>query len=1036
MAEDKPGAKDVDTATNVKIGESGSSPASGFSPLPAVDSESDLNSTMMAIDVSKLSLDATKTGLKLDATGKITLHDVAVDSTSSDDDEPTAKTFLKKIKHRFFTRSDDLASPRPRRFLPEKLKPLENIWIADPNSSPAGLILFYALRAFMILSCLYLEYAFYREIVRSFEIEHPARQIFVMACGAQLILILVVLIKRFSPGWLFSLPVSVLAFIMSYGALSYHTADPLYFKINEKPVSEILNGFFLISLVYALLVSVAWGARTRFFRILYGAILGLSVFAVFLNVSLGVPFEYGLLGPGFLSVIPFSYLMPLYVVLHGLIPVAFGLFAYHSLPGEESSVAKASRGFSRSLMVLFFALMVLGFSLMQKNRVFHALNLVSPKSLSVGGIENKILNQYVKIETSNFTENEGLDRKARYIFTLDKMPDKEKVSEKNKYVLKLKDAFGFPVKFLTREDLTVSTDGKPFKNYKIEEEHDPRLESGKYVLTLPLTPRQPLLEWSSERAALSPTDEFVFKLNDPSKVKRFVVRRDEDILLEGTDPKENEIRLPLNYFQPGPNKVTATLYDELDQEIFSDVATILIRAEDDFTILSPLPGDSLGETAGVLIHLKGISRDAVTGVSYAVNGQEVFAAKDMAYYHSLDLSGLPDGEAILSVKLKLADRELVHEAKIFKKTSSPELVIKAPGMGAFAERETQVAFEVAGIAEAVTSVDVLINGVPVSDVTAKDNVLTLPISRWQESEIYVVVQATLAGGQKVSDWVQLNRGLSVLSLKFDAKTLSFLNVNKVSFVLDASVSGSDNWHGKSKWHNLKNVMLAPEVESKLKNFNPSFVVFGSSKPYYFGDCSDASLLMKDGGEFSKAALKSKLDDITPKGVSALKAALGLAYKSKPEKVYVFADFADSCVENLPVAVKDIMATSADTIVTVYSLGRILEADRKQLRDTAERTGGRYYQPEDYDALVKSFLEELSLNYELHAGEKMIYQSPLDDKEFRLTSGSYRIVLPYRTDTETYEFNLEHGTRKVLLIKGVQVGGKWKIEITPEESEEM
>lgn len=1030
MADDKPSTKDkdADTATNVNLNESGAAPESGFVPLPDMDSESELNSTMMAIDVSKLNLDATKTGLKVDATGKITLPQAQQESAP--DGEPTTKSFIKKIKHRFFTRSDDPTSPRPRRFLPEKLKPLENIWVADPNASPAGLALFYALRAFMVFCCLALEYAFYREIMRSFEIEHPARQIFALACGTQFVLILVVLAKRFSPGWLFALPVAVLAFIMSYGALSYHTADPLYFKIGNKPVSEALNGFFLVALVYALLVSVAWVARTTFFRILYAIVLGLAVFAVLLNVGLGVPFEYGLLGPGFLSALPFSYLMPLYVALHGLVPVACALFAYQSLPGEDTPGAKAARGFACSLMVLFFALSVLGFSLMQKNRIFHALNLMTPKNLSVGGIENKILNQYVKIETANFAENEGLDRKARYIFTLDKAP------EKNKYVLKLKDAFGFPVKFLTREDLVVSTDGKKLENYEIAEERDPRLENGKYILTLVLTPREPLLEWSEERNGLSPTDEFTFKLNDPSKVKRFVLRRDEDILIEGTDPKGSEIRLPLNYFQAGPHKVAVTLYDELDQEIFTDSVTITIRMENDFAILSPLAEDLVGETAGVLVHLKGISRDAVAGVSYALNGQEVFAGKGMTYYHSLDLSGLPEGEAVLSVKLKLADRELVHEAKIFKKATPPELVIKEPGMGVFAERETHVAFEIAGTVDPVTRVEARVNGVLVPDAPVKDNILTLPISRWQESEIYVALQATLASGQKVSDWVQLNRGLSVLALKFDAKTLSFLNVNKVAFVLDASVSGSDNWHGKSKWHNLKNVMLAPEVETRLKNFNLNFVVFGNSKPYYFGDCSDAALVIKGGGEFNKATVKSKLDDITPKGVSALKSALGLAYKSKPEKIYVFADSADSCADNLPMAVKGVQATSADTIVTVYSLGRVLDTDRKQLRDTAERTGGRYYQPEDYDALVKSLLEELSLNYELYAGEKMIYQSPLDDKEFRLTSGTYRIVLPYRNNTETYEFNLEHGMRKVLMIKGKEAGGEWKIEITPEESEEM
>jgi hypothetical protein len=966
---------------------------------------------MMAIDVSKLNLDATKTGLKVQPGELSQLVGV-----------PQGKSFFAKWKDKLLGREEG-AESRPRKFLPQRLRAWQGVWFCDPNLSILRQAGFYLFRLFIIMASAWCQSIFIDELARSYAIAHPARHLFAVLFVTQVLLLAATVVLKASPGWILTLPLSVLALVMTCGALFYHTADPLYFTIQGRSIASSLNPFYSLILVYGLCASVFAATRHPALRMACGLLFLLALTPILINFSQRQLLEYAFFGPGFLRFIPTVFLQPIFLSFHAVMPALFALLAGVSLTRSKADIPAESsaRGLARSLAVLMLSLIVLNFALMQKNRVMHALNLVFPKTLYVGGIEVKILNQNLKVETRNFAENEGLDRKARYRFKIEKSKDK------GKYVLKLQDAFGFPVKFVTKDDLRLYSDDVPIKNYEIAEDDDPKLESGRYVLSLPLTPKEPPVKWASERQALSPGSEFTFTLTDPAKIKRFVVRRDEDVLLEVHSPKTATVTLPLHYFQAGAHKLMALLYDDLDQETFRSEVNLSVKLENDFQIISPAAGDEIDGEAGVLLFLKGVNRETVRGVRYFVNGREIHDAKGMNYFYSLDLSPYPDGDTMLGVKVKLADREISHDVTIRKKSGAPRLVITQPAMGIFADRDTRVAYRLDDDSRNIADAKVWVNGTSFTDTASDGGAFVLPVTRWEDSEIYFTVQATLDSGEKVSDWVQVNRGMSVLDLKFDARSLNFLNVNKVGILLDASVSSWDNWQGKSKWYTMTNLIMAPEVESRLKAFSPTVAVFGSSKPYYFDDCDDAKAVSR-GPDYNKTAIKRSLEDIAPQGASALVKGLKLVYDAKPEKIFVFSDSADACAVNLVAALKSALTKSPQTVVNVFSLGRVGERDRKQLMSLAEKTGGRYFQPDSYDTLLKAWLGELSLNYELSSNDKSVYQSSLEDHEFRLGPGSYTLKIPYGNQIKAVELKLDHGTKTTLTVMGKEEGGEKKISV--------
>lgn len=956
------------------------------------DAEEDFNSTMMAIDVSKLNMDQTKTGLRIE--------DEKTPPQTFAESHPK-KSWKDTLKSWFQSKVE---AGQPKRKLPDKLQKWQGVWICDLNQPVFIQVAFYLFRVFLLIAFAFLQIHFIDEISRSFETQNPLRYPFLFGYVTQAIIVAAVLMKRMAPTWILVVPLTLLTLIMANGAIFYHTADQLYYQISSQSISEYLNSYYLFVLLLSGVITVSHVVKNQILRIVMAALYGLSLLPFLINFYQETLVEYAFFGAGFLQVVPGFFLQPQYISMHFLLPVVFLVTLYFSF-------SSTTKGVAGSLAVLLFTVLILNFSLMQKNRVFHVFNLVVSKRLSVGAAEVKHANQNLKIETKNFKEYEGLDLKARYRFQFEDVKKKQDVFD-----LTVVDAFGFPVRFLTKSDFVVFSDDQKIEDFSFEEVASSSSEGAKYRLKIKLQPQEPLLKWQPIRGALSSKRQFVFDLTHPEKVNRLVIKRNEDVLLEVVEPKKNQVTLPLYYFQPGRQEVNITMYDELNQEIYQKDLTLNIRLDDDFNLISPLNGDHVGEQVGVLLQLQGIKADEIKNVQYYLNDQLVEDVSGMSYFHTLDLSQVPEGEVKLTVKAILVGREITHDVNLKKGATVPKLMITEPTMGVFAERQTTVSYQLDQKEAEVDTTQVYVNGNRIEGLQSQNSSFEIPVNRWEESEIYVAVQLKLKNGTEVSDWVQINRGMSALALNFDAKSLSFINVKKVAVLLDASVSSWDNWQKKSKWHNMTNLILAPEVESRLKNLNPSLFVFGQEKPFYFRDCADVTQLNKRG-DYNKATLKRKLEAISPKGVSALSAALKQAYRTKPEKIFVFADSSDTCQNSLISTLRSVMKKSPETVVHVFSLGRVATQDRQDLMKLAEQTGGHYYQPDDYDTLRNKLLEELSLNYELYSQGKQIYQSPLENKEFRLGPGQYTLKIPYGSQIKEIDINLEHATKTTLNIQG-------------------
>lgn len=973
----------------------------------------ELNTTMMAIDVSKLGTDVTKTDIKVQAPKSPTDDDIIREQLEE------KKSPLVRLFGQVFGRKKKAARVVN---LPRVLEPYLHFWVCDPNETLAFQLFFYALRLAIIVLAITGQSILGQEVVESFRKLHPERLLFAVIFAVELFLTLYFLLRKKSPGWLVTWPLTALALIMVYGAIFYHTADRDYFTLVDGTIADHLNEFYMLVFLYVGIMALFGVIRQFLLRSLLALLLVAAIAAMALNLFLNVRLEQSFFGPGLLAKIPLDYLQPVWLSLQIVTPLLLLFLAVYALkPGGKSSLDNAVRSMARSLAVLLFFVTVLNLALLQKNRVFHVLNLVLPQRLDVGGIEFKYLNQNLKIITKNFVANEGRDSKSRYRFHV------RYAKKKKMFLLQVEDVFGFPVKNLGQADFLVTSDDKKITTAGITEDRALDLEKGNYWIKLELTPKSDVVRWQLERRSYLPQEEIGFELTQPDKLGRVVVKYGDEVLLEVKSPKSSNTALPLGYFRDGIFKLNVLAYDALDQEIFQKDLDVHVVSAKDLAILFPRSGDVVGSEVAVVTRLTGVPAAGVKSMSYYFRDQLLGHFDELGYFQLLDLSAMPDGQGTLKVVADTGTEQISQLVDIDKGTPVASLRFTEPPMGVFAERDMPVSYGVSGSGAQVVGVKVFVNGSAFADFVVKDQGFTLPVSRWQMSEIYVVLTASLTNGQNVSDWVQINRGMSELELKFDPATLGFLNVSKVAVILDASVSSWDNWQNKSKWQAMSNVILAPDVENKLALLNPSFFVFGSQKPYYYYDCADAHDLLEKRS-YNKALLKRILEKIQPSGVAALAKAFDLAYKTRPDMIFAFADSSDYCTADLVSVLRTSAGQSPSTRVFLISLGRVHQKDQKELIRLAESTGGRYMQPEDYTALTKMLIEDLVLNYELHSQDKFIAKLPLEDKSFHLGPGNYILKIPYGAKVQEVPLKLEHGTRTALAISGKKVESQNKIHI--------
>jgi len=280
----------IDTTKEDSIKEDTLSSSEELPPMEqdVENQEEEMNSTMMAIDVNDLDLDAaTKTEIKLEQ--------------PSDDDIIQEQLEQKKSAiSRFFThlfqkkKGVEKEQGEELSGLSEKYL---NIWVCDPSASSLGKSIFYAFRIGILFAAVWLHYNIINQVFANYNSDHPTKNFYLIVMLVELLLVVVTLILKYSPGWLVALPLSLMSIIFAHGAFYFHTADPLLITFNGQQISTFLNSFYLVALGYSALVSVFLVAQNLISRILFILIFTLCLVPVILNYYLGVELEYSFFCP-------------------------------------------------------------------------------------------------------------------------------------------------------------------------------------------------------------------------------------------------------------------------------------------------------------------------------------------------------------------------------------------------------------------------------------------------------------------------------------------------------------------------------------------------------------------------------------------------------------------------------------------------------------------------------------------------------------------------------------------------------------------
>lgn len=966
------------------------SPMSPMSPMDATND--DMNSTMMNIDEKGIDFDnATRTEIKIELPTE-------EESESVYEQVETRKSAVQQVASGFLNRFKNIKIGK----VPDFTKGFSNTWICDPDESLVRMVLFYLTRIFILVASIYLHRILIDQAFLVFKNDHPARLFYALVLGADIILVLLSLYFKGAPAWLLSLPLSALGLIFAYGAWYFHTADPLFFNNDGAVLSEWLNTWYLILLVSLAFLTLSEVVQKVSSKIILLVLFLLCLTPFVINHFESVRMETGFFGTPLTNFIPGYFFEPQNLVLSVLFPLMGVFFLIRSFGSATYSQDVISRGFARSFAFLFLTVIIANFSLMQKNRVFHVLNFFFPQKLDVGGVEIQALNQNLRIETSNFRQHVGDDRSPRYFMTL------KQGKKKGQYLLQVVDPYDFPVKNLTQSDFVVFADDKPLKTFKFEEDESLNLKKGVYTLEVVLVEKSSLISWDTKRTEYSDTDKIVFELPDVSKIKAMLIQEADEKLLDMEFPKDKLVEFPLSYFKPGKHLLAISLYDTTDSEVFKKNLEIHVVSKSDFAILSPLDSDSVENNAALVVLPKSLQPSSITSSIFLINNEVVHEEAGPVLFYNLDLSRFADGPLTVGVTFKSDTKEFHHEVQIKKQVNIPKLLIKEPQMGIFSERQTDVVFGLDEGSGKIAGIRVLVNGEEFKDFEIKEQKFTVPVFRWAQSEIYLAVQATLESGIKVSDWVQINKGLGALDLSFDLKSLDFLNYKKVGLILDASISNLDSWQGKEKWKSVKKLVTEPPVESKIKELDPGIFVLGAHKPFYYEDCTDYEELMKSD-QYNLSILKRKLNEINPFGVSPLYEALKKLDQAHPDKIFAFVDSVGDCDVG--------KVGKLSSVVSFFVLGDIPAEDKAKLQKIADQTSGKVYQPETYQQLEQTLVEELILSYEIYSENQLIQRSTFEDKQFSLPPGKYTLKIPALHDDKEMEFTLENGANLKLTVMG-------------------
>jgi hypothetical protein len=154
----------------------------------------------------------------------------------------------------------------------------------------------------------------------------------------------------------------------------------------------------------------------------------------------------------------------------------------------------------------------------------------------------------------------------------------------------------------------------------------------------------------------------------------------------------------------------------------------------------------------------------------------------------------------------------------------------------------------------------------------------------------------------------------------------------------------------------------------------------------------------------------------------------MALAERPDRIFLFTDGADSCKSNLQKALAKSLQKSPATSVDIFALGMIEDKTKVSLQSLAQATGGAFFQPQNTQILKKALMERLTVVFQILAGDKLIYEGPLENQHFDLVPDTYTLKLSAGGGlVEVGTFTVNNGLTTQAVISGDAKGNKIKVD---------
>lgn len=964
----------------------------------------DMNSTMMSIDASVLQAEETRQN--------ISVQTEPLDDEIIQEQLEEKKSFVVRLFKKFKKKLHDKKEMNEQESVVAKSTPpffkkaFAGVWVAPEGSSKAAMAGFYLMRLVILVAGLFLQWALIKTTVVGFQETHPLNFVILTIVVVEILLVALALWRKVSANWFVALPLVAITSVFTLIVFLFHTRDPFLTSVFDESLRELVNPFLLFVAGYLLLVFLTSLSRLKVAKILWSMLMLLVIGVVAANASQNVSFENTLFGQGAFENIFFFDLTPSYLILQGILPLVFLYILVRSLWPAKTDLQKNSKGFALSLLPAMLVMNVFGVGVLQQNRIFHVGNFVMPLRLDY-------------FEAQWFADGHAVQLQSR----VEKAQDNQSRSKilwdykegEDQTPLSIVDFYGASVLKLKKSDLVLKVDGKTHNDFQFIDNPTQRVGSKDYILKINFGDQSQVLSQIAPKKTYSLNDKIEFRVKNVKSVAKVSVTNGESVLHEFDKEISDKISLSLDALTPGQHELTWIAFDEKQKEISRQSVSFNIVQNKSLLILAPLAEDAVDDQVTVQMQVLGIDPQTIEKVAYFVQGDLLQEVQGFISALSLDLSRFENQKLELEVKVKTNKEEFVKTIPVYKMNKTQHhFAIQSPTQGSYAAQDVLVAYELAGETsepQRVLGIRVAVNGVDFQDFEVKENSFVLALQDWEQTPLFLTIQATLEDGSKLSDWVQINRDQAVLEMKFAKGVDQLFSDESLAVAIDASSSHVDIWDGMPKWDVYHELLSQDQVQAFIGQQDLKLWVAGSQSPFYQNNCYDVVAVSAKQID-SKADLAKQFKNHSPTGVSNVNAVLTRASKDKPRKVLLFTDAGSDCPLALQSSLlKDLQKDKV--VVNVFGLGDLSSSEQKQLQKLAEQTNGHFYKPLHYKDLEEKFLEELSVKFELHQNGKLLQKIDLKDPIVTVPSGDYILRFPALDKNQEVEVSLKAGTKLLL-----------------------